>query len=42
MALRITDALVGNRVSAREEMAGLDVPEMGIEGYSSELEPMSE
>ena len=36
VALRITDALVGNRVSRREELAGLDVPEMGIEGYTTE------
>jgi len=42
VALRITDALVGNRVSRREELAGLDVPEMGLEGYSAEPEPMSE
>jgi Amt family ammonium transporter len=39
LALRITDALVGNRVSAHEEMAGLDVPEMGIEGYATEALP---
>ena len=39
VALRITDALVGNRVSAREEISGLDVPEMGIEGYATEALP---
>jgi len=39
VALRITDALVGNRVSRREELAGLDVPEMGIEGYTTEPLP---
>ena len=42
VALRITDALVGNRVSRREELAGLDVPEMGIEGYTTEPLPEGE
>jgi ammonium transporter, Amt family len=28
---------VGNRVSAEDEIAGLDVPEMGLEGYSREM-----
>ncbi|MEA4909350.1 MAG: ammonium transporter [Chloroflexi bacterium] len=27
------------RVSAADEMAGLDLPEMGVEGYPAELEP---
>jgi Amt family ammonium transporter len=29
--------LVGNRVSAEDEIAGLDVPEMGVPGYNDEL-----
>ena len=36
VALRIIGALVGNRVRASDELAGLDVPEMGIEGYATE------
>jgi ammonium transporter, Amt family len=39
VALKITGALVGNRVSADTEMIGLDVPEMGMEGYSTEPVP---
>jgi Amt family ammonium transporter len=39
VALTITGALVGNRVSAETEMIGLDVPEMGMEGYSTEPVP---
>ncbi len=39
VALKITDALVGNRVSAETETIGLDVPEMGMEGYSTEPVP---
>ena len=36
-ALWITGKLVGgNRPSAEDELAGLDVPEMGVEGYSAE------
>lgn len=31
--------LVGNRVSAEDELAGLDVPEMGMEGYAPEASP---
>ncbi|HKQ67736.1 MAG TPA: ammonium transporter [Polyangiaceae bacterium] len=30
------DKLVGNRVSADDEIAGLDVPEMGVSGYTAE------
>ncbi len=39
VALRITGALVGNRVSSHTETIGLDVPEMGMEGYSVEPLP---
>jgi Amt family ammonium transporter len=38
VSLRIIGSLVGNRVQPREELAGLDVPEMGIEGYAVEAE----
>ena len=31
---KIIDLLVGNRVSAEAEMEGLDVPEMGVPGYT--------
>jgi len=31
------DRLIGNRTSADDEVAGLDVPEMGLEGYSREM-----
>jgi hypothetical protein len=33
-------ATVGNRVTPRAELDGVDVPEMGIEGYA--MEPMPE
>jgi len=36
VALRVLDLLIGNRVPADQEMGGLDVPEMGIEGYAVE------
>jgi ammonium transporter, Amt family len=39
LALRGIDALIGNRVSPRDELVGLDVPEMGMEGYATEPEP---
>jgi Amt family ammonium transporter len=39
VALKITGALCGNRVSAETETIGLDVPEMGMEGYSTEPVP---
>jgi Amt family ammonium transporter len=39
VALKITGALVGNRVSVHTETIGLDVPEMGMEGYSVEPVP---
>ncbi len=37
LALFVIGKLVGNRVSEEDEVAGLDVPEMGIEGYAREL-----
>ncbi len=33
LALTVIGKLVGNRVDKEAEMAGLDVPEMGLEGY---------
>jgi ammonium transporter, Amt family len=36
LAFYVIGKIVGNRVSAEDEMAGLDVPEMGIEGYARE------
>jgi Amt family ammonium transporter len=39
LALRAIGALVGNRVPPRDEIVGLDVPEMGMEGYATEPEP---
>jgi len=39
VTLRLLDSFVGNRAPVRAEMAGLDVPEMGIEGYSTEPMP---
>jgi hypothetical protein len=29
----VTDKLVGNRVPLSDETSGLDVPELGMEGY---------
>jgi Amt family ammonium transporter len=40
LALKFAGALVGNRVSRETELNGLDVPEMGMEGYS--VEPLPE
>lgn len=34
VVFKLIDKLVGNRVSAKDELEGLDVPEMGTEGYS--------
>ncbi len=31
--LWLTDKLVGNRVSAEDELAGLDIPELGVLAY---------
>ena len=39
ITLRIIGAFVPNRVSAVAELDGLDVPEMGIEGYTTEAMP---
>ena len=39
VTLRIIGAFVPNRVSAVAELDGLDVPEMGIEGYTTEAMP---
>ncbi len=36
VALKVIGAVVGNRVSAEDEIGGLDVPEMGVEGYAGE------
>jgi ammonium transporter, Amt family len=34
VVFKLIDKVVGNRVSAETELAGLDIPEMGTEGYS--------
>ena len=34
LVYKIAEALVGNRVSLETEIEGLDVPEMGVPGYS--------
>ena len=34
LVFKLTDILVGNRVSAATEIEGLDIPEMGVPGYS--------
>jgi Amt family ammonium transporter len=39
LALRGIGALIGNRVPPSDEIGGLDVPEMGMEGYAMEPEP---
>lgn len=36
LAFSLLDRLVGNRVRPEDELEGLDLPEMGIEGYSPE------
>jgi Amt family ammonium transporter len=36
LALTIIGKLVGNRVTAEDEMQGLDIPEMGVAGYTAE------
>lgn len=36
LAFRVIDRLVGNRVSARVEVEGLDIPETGVLGYVAE------
>jgi Amt family ammonium transporter len=37
LGLRAIGAIVPNRAPASDEMMGLDVPEMGIEGYATEV-----
>jgi Amt family ammonium transporter len=37
LSLKIIAAFTPNRAPAADELAGLDVPEMGIEGYATEL-----
>ena len=39
LAFWIIGKLVGNRVPAEDEIAGLDIPEMGVHGYSSDPGP---
>jgi Amt family ammonium transporter len=39
VAMKILGGVVGNRVSRETEQLGLDVPEMGMEGYSTEPMP---
>jgi Amt family ammonium transporter len=34
VVFKLTEKLVGNRVDARDELDGLDIPEMGVEGYA--------
>ena len=36
IAYRLIDRLIGNRVSSKDELAGLDVPEVGCQGYATE------
>jgi Amt family ammonium transporter len=36
VAMKVIDKLVGNRVPLEDELAGLDIPEMGAPGYASE------
>ena len=36
---KIVEATMGNRVSAEAELEGLDIPEMGIHGYSADPGP---
>jgi Amt family ammonium transporter len=31
---KLIDKVVGNRVKPEDELMGLDIPEMGVEGYS--------
>ena len=39
LAFWIIGKLVGNRVPAEDEIAGLDIPEMGVHGYSADPGP---
>jgi Amt family ammonium transporter len=36
VAYRLIDKLVGNRTSSQDELAGLDVPELGCQGYAAD------
>ena len=36
VALKVIGKLVGNRVPVEDEIAGLDIPEMGVPGYATE------
>jgi Amt family ammonium transporter len=36
VTMKVLDKLVGNRSSQEDEVNGLDVPEMGVEGYPAE------
>jgi ammonium transporter, Amt family len=38
VTLKVLNAVIGNRVAMNDELGGLDVPEMGIEGYPLEPE----
>jgi Amt family ammonium transporter len=39
LAFWVIGKVVGNRVSAEDEIAGLDLPEMGVHGYSTDPGP---
>jgi ammonium transporter, Amt family len=34
VSLKVIEAFIGNRVPLEDEVAGLDIPEMGVEGYA--------
>jgi ammonium transporter, Amt family len=40
LAFFVIGKLVGNRVPAEDEIAGLDLPEMGVHGYSADAGPI--
>jgi Amt family ammonium transporter len=43
IVFKLIDLVIGNRVSPETEIAGLDIPEMGVPGYSGvRLDPHSE
>jgi Amt family ammonium transporter len=43
IVFKLIDLVIGNRVSPETEIAGLDIPEMGVSGYSGvRLDPHSE
>jgi len=39
LAFAVIGKVVGNRVAAEDEIAGLDVPEMGVPGYAADAGP---